>query len=169
MKLLFTEKRATFKGRYHSIEDAYNSPKPLQQPHPPITIGGSGEKVMLRIVAKYADRWNCPAGYRSFERKFDALKEHCKAIGRDINTINISEQLLVCLGNSEAEVEEKWKAAQRLKPFVFTGIKGTPPQLVEHLRARVRQGITFFTVMFSDFGPPQTIETFAREVMPAFV
>jgi F420-dependent oxidoreductase-like protein len=169
MKLLFTEKRATFKGRYHSIEDAYNSPKPVQQPHPPITIGGSGEKVMLRIVAKYADRWNCPAGYRSFERKFDALKEHCKAIGRDINTINVSEQLLVCLGNSEAEVEEKWKAAQRLKPFVFTGIKGTPPQLVEHLRARIRQGITFFTVMFSDFGPPQTIETFAREVMPAFV
>jgi F420-dependent oxidoreductase-like protein len=169
MKLLFTEKRANFKGRYHSIEEAYNSPKPVQQPHPPITIGGSGEKVMLRIVAKYADRWNCPAGYRSFEQKFGALKEHCKAIGRDINTINISEQLLVCLGNSEAEVEEKWKAAQRLKPFVFTGIKGTPPQLIEHLRARVRQGITFFTVMFSDFGPPQTIETFAREVMPAFV
>jgi alkanesulfonate monooxygenase SsuD/methylene tetrahydromethanopterin reductase-like flavin-dependent oxidoreductase (luciferase family) len=124
---------------------------------------------MLRIVAKYADRWNCPAGYRSFEQKFGALKEHCKAIGRDISTINVSEQLLVCLGNNEAEVEEKWKAAQRLKPFVFTGIKGTPPQLVEHLRARVRQGITFFTVMFSDFGPPQTIETFAREVMPAFV
>jgi len=169
MKLLFTEKCATFKGRYHSIEEAYNSPKPIQKPHPPLTIGGSGEKVMLRIVAKYADRWNCPAGYRSFERKFDALKEHCKAIGRDINTINVSEQLLVCLGNSEAEVEEKWKAAQRLKPFVFTGIKGTPPQLVEHLSARIRQGITFFTVMFSDFGPPQTIETFAREVMPAFV
>src|ERR1700687_4675959 len=129
IKLLFTEKRASYKGRYHSIEDAYNSPKPVQQPHPPITIGGSGEKVMLRIVAKYADRWNCPAGYRSFEKKFGALKEHCKAIGRDISTINVSEQLLVCLGNNEAEVEEKWKAAQRLKPFVFTGIKGTPPQL----------------------------------------
>jgi len=169
MKLLFTQKRASYTGRYHSIEEAYNSPKPVQQPHPPITIGGSGEKVMLRIVAKYADRWNCPAGYRSFEQKFGALKEHCKAIGRDINTINISEQLLVCLGNSEAEVEEKWKAAQRLKPFVFTGIKGTPQQLIEHLRARVRQGITFFTVMFSDFGPPYTIETFVREVMPAFV
>src|SRR5260370_834761 len=118
---------------YHSIEEAYNSPKPVQQPHPPITIGGSGEKVMLRIVAKYADRWNCPAGYRNFEQKFGALKEHCKAIGRDINTINVSEQLLVCLGHSEAEVEEKWKAAQRLKPFVFTGIKGTPQQLVEQL------------------------------------
>jgi F420-dependent oxidoreductase-like protein len=168
MKLLFTEKRATFKGRYYALEDAYNSPKPVQMPHPPITIGGSGEKVMLKIVAKHADRWNCPAGYRSFEGKFNVLKDHCKAVGRDINSINISEQLLVCLGATEAEVEDKWKVASRLKPFSFTGIKGTPAQITEQLHDRVRKGITFFTVMFGDFGPPQTIDLFAREVMPAF-
>jgi F420-dependent oxidoreductase-like protein len=168
MKLLFTEKHATFKGGYYALEDAYNNPKPVQKPHPPITIGGSGEKVMLKIVAKHADRWNCPAGYRSFEGKFNVLKDHCKAVGRDINSINISEQLLVCIGATEAEVEEKWKVASRLKPFSFTGIKGTPAQITEQLHDRVRKGITFFTVMFGDFGPPQTIDLFAREVMPAF-
>ena len=168
LKLLFSVKRATFEGRYYRLADAINNPKPIQQPHPPITIGGSGEKVMLRIVAQYADRWNCPAGYKSFPDKLNVLKQHCAAVGRDMNSINISEQLLVCLGATEAEVEEKWKVAGRLKPFSITGIKGTPPQIVEQLRARIAQGITFFTIMFGDFGPPQTIDLFAREVMPAF-
>ncbi len=168
IKLLFTEKSATFKGRYYALDGAHNNPKPVQTPHPPITIGGSGEKVMLKIVAKYADRWNCPAGYKSFEGKLNVLKEHCQAVGRDFNSINISEQLLVCIGATEAEVEEKWKMASRLKPFSITGIKGTPAQIVEQLHERVRMGITFFTVMFGDFGPPQTIDLFAREVMPAF-
>lgn len=168
LKALFTEKRTNFKGRYYSVADALNNPKPVQKPHPPITIGGSGEKVMLRLVAKYADRWNCPAGYDSFERKLGVLKEHCEAVGRDINSINISEQLLVCMGKDEAEVEQKWKIAQRLKPFSITGIKGTPSQLVAALRDRVSLGITHFAIFFSDFAPPQTVETFAHEVMPAF-
>ncbi|MFZ0889272.1 MAG: TIGR03560 family F420-dependent LLM class oxidoreductase [Candidatus Binataceae bacterium] len=167
MKALFTQDHATFKGRYYSIADAYSNPKPIQKPHPPITIGGSGERVMLRIVAKYADRWNCPAGYQSFEHKLGVLKEHCKAVNRDLNSITISEQLLVCLGASEAEVEQKWKMATRF-PFAKTGIKGTPAQVVAQLKDRVRQGLQMFTVFFSDLAPPQTLELFANEVMPAF-
>ena len=58
---------------------------------------------------------------------------------------------------------------KHLNAFAQADAPGSVDQLIEHLRARVRQGITFFTVMFSDFGPPHTIETFAREVMPAFV
>jgi len=168
LKAMFTTKRANFEGRYHRVADALNNPKPVQQPHPPITIGGSGEKVMLRIVASYADRWNIPSGYRSLDDKLAALKGHCRAVGRDFDTIEISEQLLVCIGRSEEEVEQKWKLARGLKPFVYTGIKGTPPQIVEALRERIRKGIKMFTIFFSDFAPPETIELFAREVMPAF-
>ncbi len=168
LKLMFTERRASFKGRYYSIDDAPNNPKPVQKPHPPITIGGSGEKVMLRLVAKYADRWNCPAGYDNFGRKYNVLKEHCKAIGRNPSEINVSEQLLVCIGRTESEVEQKWKMAERLKPFSITGIKGTPTQLVEQLRKRVAMGITFFTIFFSDFAPPDTLQLFANEVASAF-
>jgi alkanesulfonate monooxygenase SsuD/methylene tetrahydromethanopterin reductase-like flavin-dependent oxidoreductase (luciferase family) len=167
LKLLMTEKCATFEGRYYKLVEAYCNPKPIQKPHPPLTIGGSGEKLMLRIVAKHADRWNCPAGYRNFEHKFDVLKQHCQAVGRDINWINISEQLLVCIGVNDTEVEEKWKIAQRL-PFWRTGIKGTPPQIIEHLRERLRKGITFFTIIFGDMNSNQSIDLFAREVMPAF-
>jgi alkanesulfonate monooxygenase SsuD/methylene tetrahydromethanopterin reductase-like flavin-dependent oxidoreductase (luciferase family) len=168
MKAMFTEKRATFEGRHYKIQEAACNPKPVQKPHPPITIGGSGEKVMLKLVARFADRWNCPAGYESFEHKFNVLKQHCKDVGRDINTIDISEQLLVCIGSSDAEVEAKWKAAQMLKPFISTGIKGTPKQLIEQLKQRVAMGITTFVIFFSDFAPPPTIELFAKEVMPAF-
>lgn len=167
IKLLMTENRVSFDGRYYKLAEAYCNPKPLQKPHPPITIGGSGEKVMLRLVATHADRWNCPAGYRSFEHKLDVLKQHCQAVGRKIEEINISEQLLVCIGANENEVEEKWKIAQRL-PFWRTGIKGTPTQIVERLRERIAKGITFFTIIFGDMNSHQSIDLFAREVMPAF-
>ena len=167
LKAMLTAKQASFAGRYYTVADAYNSPQPVQKPHPPITIGGSGEKVMLKIVAKYADRWNCLAGYRSFEQKFNSLKQHCDAVGRDIKSINISEQLEVCIGTNEAEIEEKWKIAQRL-PFWRTAIKGTPPQVIEQLRDRQKRGIEFFTVIFGDLNSPQSIDLFAREVMPAF-
>jgi alkanesulfonate monooxygenase SsuD/methylene tetrahydromethanopterin reductase-like flavin-dependent oxidoreductase (luciferase family) len=168
MKAMFTEKRATFEGRHYKVQEALCNPKPVQKPHPPITIGGMGEKIMLKLVARFADRWNCPAGYESFEHKFNVLKQHCKDVGRDINTIDISEQLLVCIGQSDAEVEAKWKAAQMLKPFVSTGIKGTPAQLIDQLKKRMAMGITTFVIFFSDFAPPPTVELFAKEVMPAF-
>ena len=167
LKSMFTEKRTNFKGRYYTVTDLPNNPKPVQKPHPPITIAGAGEKVMLRIVAKYADKWNLPAGYKSLDGKINLLKEHCKAVGRDFNSIEVTEQLLVCIGTSDAEVEQKWKMAQAF-PFARTGIKGTPAQLVEQLKERVRHGVTTFTIFFSDLAPPATLELFAREVMPAF-
>ena len=167
IKALFADKRANFKGKYYEVADAPLNPKPIQKPHPPIMIGGSGEKVMLRIVAQYADRWNCPAGYEDFGHKLNVLKNHCKAVGRDFNTLTISEQLLVCLGKDDAEVEQKWQMAKRF-PFSATGIKGKPDQIVAQLRERVNRGVTMFTIFFSDFAPPPTLEMFAREVMPAF-
>jgi F420-dependent oxidoreductase-like protein len=167
LKAMLSEKKASFSGRYYKVADAHNNPQPVQRPHPPITIGGSGEKVMLKIVAKYADRWNCPAGYRSFEQKFNALKDHCAAVGRDIKKINISEQLEVCIGTDDGEIEEKWKIAQRL-PFWRTAIKGTPPHVIAQLRERIQRGVQFFTVIFGDMNSQQSIDLFAREVMPAF-
>ena len=168
LKAMFTENRASFKGRYYTVADAPNNPKPVQKPHPPILIGGAGEKVMLRLVAKYADRWNCPAGYRDFKKTLGVLHQHCHAIGRDPNEITVSEQVMVCIGENKAEVDQKWEMAKGRKPFSFTAIRGTPDEVVKQLRERVSWGITMFTMMFADLAPPQTVELFAREVMPAF-
>jgi probable F420-dependent oxidoreductase len=168
LKAMFAEPKATFKGRYYSVTDAYNNPKPVQKPHPPITIGGAGKKVMLRIIAKYADRWNIPGGYPDIADLTATLKEHCTAVGRDFNQIEVSEQLLVCMGASAEEVERKWQGASKMRPFATTAIKGTPPELIAALKDRVAKGVRTFIVFFSDGSAPQTVETFAKEVMPAF-
>jgi F420-dependent oxidoreductase-like protein len=168
LKLMFTENRANFKGRYYSVSDAPNNPKPIQKPHPPILIGGAGEKIMLRLVAKYADRWNCPAGYRDFKRTLGVLREHCSAVGRDPKTLTVSEQLMVSIGANREEADKKWEMAKGRRPFSFTAIKGTPDEVIAQLREHVSWGIEMFTIMFADLAPPQTVELFAREVMPAF-
>jgi F420-dependent oxidoreductase-like protein len=80
---LWTEERATFEGRYYSLSDAVSNPKPLQKPHPPIWIGGGGEKLTLRIVAEHADVWNVVGSVDEVARKAAILDEHCAAIGRD--------------------------------------------------------------------------------------
>lgn len=93
LKTLWTAPRATFAGRYYRLEEACHEPKPVQRPHPPLVIGGTGERVLLRIAARHADEWNLPAGTpEEFARKCRALDEHCRAEGRDPATIARSVQ-----------------------------------------------------------------------------
>lgn len=162
------DKASSVTGDYHSINGAYNFPKPLQRPHPPITIGGSGKKVMLRLVAQYADRWNIPAGYQDLDDLIATLRSHCARAGRDFGSIEISEQVMVCLGRDQAEVDEKWQAARRMRPLAATAIAGTPAQVTDALRQRLVKGITTFTILFSD-PEPTMMERFAADVMPALV
>lgn len=160
------EEAPSVKGAHHSISGAYNFPKPLQKPHPPITIGGSGKKVMLRLVAQYADRWNIPAGYQDLDDLIATLRRHCAQAQRDFGSIEISEQVMVCLGRDQAEVDEKWQAAKRMRPLAATAIVGTPSQAAAAIRERLARGITTFTILFSEPGSAM-MERFATEVMPA--
>lgn len=94
LKALWTEERATFKGRFYQLDAAIAEPKRLQKPYPPIWIGGSGPKLTLRVVAKHADVWNSNA-----PKPEDAialtkiLDEHCAKVGRDPKTIRRSSQV----------------------------------------------------------------------------
>jgi F420-dependent oxidoreductase-like protein len=92
LKLLWTSERANFQGRYYRLTDAVMEPKPLQQPHPPLLIGGRGPKVTLRAAARYGDAWNS-SGNRGYDVVVEAsqiLDEHCVRIGRDPKTIRRS-------------------------------------------------------------------------------
>jgi len=94
LKLLWTEPRATFSGRFYQLSEAIAEPKPVQKPHPPIWIGGSGPKRTLRVVAKHAAVWNSNA--RSIEETralVAVLAEHCAKVGRDPATIRRSHQI----------------------------------------------------------------------------
>ncbi|HVN87123.1 MAG TPA: TIGR03560 family F420-dependent LLM class oxidoreductase [Candidatus Binatia bacterium] len=172
IKRLFTERRATLQGKYYAIERAANNPKPVQQPYPPILIGGAGEKLLLRVVARHADIWNCPNNVATeLPHRLAVLHDHCAAIGRDPNQIEVSEQCVVVLGKDDAEFKEKWTLAQGALGRVFdlekTAFRGTPNQVVDQLHRRREQGVTFFTMLFGDFHQPSTLELFCEKVAPA--
>jgi F420-dependent oxidoreductase-like protein len=95
-KSLFTEHLTTFEGKYYTLKDARCEPKPVQKPYPPFVIGGSGEQLTLRIVAKHANIWNFGGGdAATFTHKVNVLNEHCAAIGRDPSEIQKSIQIQV--------------------------------------------------------------------------
>lgn len=88
---LLSQETTDFDGAYYQLKGARNEPKGPQRPHPPIVIGGSGEKRTLRITAKYADHWNFVGGTpEQFARKRDVLAAHCADFGRDPGDIRLS-------------------------------------------------------------------------------
>jgi alkanesulfonate monooxygenase SsuD/methylene tetrahydromethanopterin reductase-like flavin-dependent oxidoreductase (luciferase family) len=90
----WTQPRTTFEGRHYRLVDAVAEPKPLQQPHPPIWIGGTGPKRTLAMTARYADAWNAPGGSPAeFAASSAILDGHCAAIGRDPAEIRRTIQL----------------------------------------------------------------------------
>jgi F420-dependent oxidoreductase-like protein len=92
--LLGPQPKTSFKGRYYELTDAMCNPKPVQQPHPPICIGGSGEKRTLRTAARFAQHWNFVGGtIEQFSRARDVLHQHCADIGRDPAEILLSSHL----------------------------------------------------------------------------
>jgi len=94
-----------YSGRHYQLERPLNSPQPLSQPHPPIMIGGSGERKTLRLVARYAQACNLFPG-PDLARKLDVLRAHCDSEGRDYDEIEKTCYFLFDVG------EKGKKAAQ---------------------------------------------------------
>ncbi len=96
---LLTEQRATFAGRHFQLTEAWCEPKPVQHPHPPIAIGGNGEKRTLRIVARWAQHWNSTlADIDEWRRKGEVLDRHCADVGRDPTEIERSVNVRLAHG-----------------------------------------------------------------------
>jgi F420-dependent oxidoreductase-like protein len=141
IRRLWTEERANFSGKYHSVENAVFNPKPVQKPHPTILVGAAGEKLALRIVARHAQMWNSFGTPEVFLQKIAILDEHCRQIGRDPVAIEKSVLLPGLLPLDEA--------ARRIEEYIAVG--------VTHL---------IFSVNPSTDRP--LIRQFARDIMPAF-
>ncbi len=91
---LLRDETTTFEGKHYQLTGARCEPKPVQQPSPPLCIGGSGEQRTLRTVARYADHWNYSGGdLDEFRHKRDVLDRHCDDVGRDRSTILMSASL----------------------------------------------------------------------------
>ncbi|MFA4081585.1 LLM class F420-dependent oxidoreductase [Mycobacteroides salmoniphilum] len=99
---LLSQQTTSFRGQYFTVTDAYCEPKGLQRPHPPILIGGNGEKRTLPLVARYAQHWNFPNGTPlEFARKRDVLHAHCIELGRDPSEILTSAHVWLTSGSRD--------------------------------------------------------------------
>jgi F420-dependent oxidoreductase-like protein len=175
LKLLWTQPRATFQGRYYQLADAPLMPKPVQRPHPELMVGGGGERVTLRIAAKHADHWNVWGGPEILARKGKILEEHCAAVGRDPRTLVRSANMLPLVTDDRSAVEElKRRFMQRLgRDEAAAGdtlLAGTAAQVrdkVDRLRA-TGVDVLFLPTFFLPADPRPQLDRFMAEVVPAF-
>jgi len=123
---LLTQETTTFNGRYYQLTDARNEPKPVQRPHPPLCVGGSGEKRTLRTAARFAQHWNFVGGSpEEFARKREVLHRHCDDLGRDPAEILLSSHIRFS-GDAKAAAEQ---AAALAEVGADLGIVYLPPPL----------------------------------------
>jgi alkanesulfonate monooxygenase SsuD/methylene tetrahydromethanopterin reductase-like flavin-dependent oxidoreductase (luciferase family) len=110
---LFTEERTTFEGRHFQLREAICEPKPPRRP--PLLIGGGGEKVLMGIAVRHADVWNNLAVFQpQLEHKVAALRRRCDELGRDPDSIEISQQCVVVIAEDETGARQALAKAQKI-------------------------------------------------------
>jgi probable F420-dependent oxidoreductase len=185
---LWTESRTNFRGEFYQLTDAFLVPKPLQQPHPPIMLGGSG-KGILRIAARAADHVNVisDAGRAgtilmsevakvtddAFKAKLDFVRTEARAAGRDPDRITFSSTIFISMITDSESAGTEFAAgmggmlgldAAQVKRMPM-GLIGTPDECIAELKRREREWGTKHYIL-SGFGGPTQAERFAREIAP---
>src|SRR5712692_5851431 len=100
---MWTQEEAVFEGQYYQVRGAINQPKGVQKPHIPLLIGGSGEKVTLKLVAQYGDACNVFGDPATMKQKFAVLKEHCETVGRDYASIHRTSTTFCLMADSDEQ------------------------------------------------------------------
>jgi len=164
----------SYEGRHFQLKDAVCQPKPLQS-RLPVVIGGRGEKVLLRLVARFADVWNYNGNQDEFPHYRDILKQHCLEVGRDFEEIRITAMSGGLCFDNEVEEDRLFDriAPQGLKKEAllnFVSCKGTRERCAEFLYAWKKLGLSGLVFYFNDiasFGSGDSqAEIFRREVFP---
>jgi probable F420-dependent oxidoreductase len=179
VKALWTQEHVTYHGTSFSTNGAVCNPKPIQKPHPPIWIGGGGEKLLLRAVANYADGWNVPAlPADEYARKLRVLKEHCERNEREFEKIEKSMETRIMITNDEWETEKikKW-----LISFSSYNIHAPPPTDIfdkyiignsgacsRRIEEYQKAGVQHFTLYPLDFPSTRTVRILSQDIIPSF-
>jgi F420-dependent oxidoreductase-like protein len=143
---MWSEDNGPYAGKYYRLAETLNSPQPLSKPHPPILIGGTGEKKTLRLVATYADACNLFArmGIDGVRAKLDVLKRHCDTIKRDYD-----------------EIEKTTLGTVHLAPGQMNA-----SEVIEQCRALAGLGIQQAIFNMPNVHEITPLETFGREIIP---
>ncbi len=173
IKKLWTEEKTSYQGKFYTINEATCEPKPLQKPHPPITIGGSGEKLTLKVTAQHADRYDLGhvPTLKLYKHKLDLLKKHCKAVGRDFHEIEKScwSGGQIFIARNRKELDEKlvqWKPKNvSAKDFKRLNLVGTPALCRRKIRQYKNLGVTYFMLFFGDLPDMRGLRLYAETVV----
>jgi F420-dependent oxidoreductase-like protein len=162
IRALLDNERADFDGRFYQLKDAPLNPKPVQR-RLPLLIGGGGERVTLRIAARYADEWNVWGTPQTLRQKITVLERHCAEIGRDPAEIRRSAQALVFMSE-----DQDWLASKRAAGIDRAVVIGTPDEVRATLGEYADAGCDEFIVPDFNLGPPErkvaTLDRFITEV-----
>ena len=164
---LWTEERASFSGKFYNIRDAYCNPKPIQKPHPPLLVGGGGERKTLKIVAKYADACNLSGRPEDVRKKLDVLREHCEAVNRDYGSILKTKVANPFIYKQRDEAKRALASAvkgmtpERVDQYA---VAGTPDDILEHMQALKGVGIEYVMLHFEPRREAEAMELFAEQV-----
>ena len=162
---MWTEPRATFHGKYFHIENAILEPKPLQKPLPPIMIAGGGEQLTLRAVARLANACNVGGSPDAVRHKFDVLRQHCEAEGRNYDSIERTNVIGFLIARDEAALAAK---RQRLAiPDSYNGFAGTVAQVADLIGKYQDAGVQLL-ISSAYKNDVETQELLAADVMPHF-
>jgi F420-dependent oxidoreductase-like protein len=165
IKTMWTETRATFHGKYFHVEEALLEPKPVQKPHPPIMIGGSGEQLTLRALARVGDACNIFGDPDTVRHKYDVLRRHCETEGRPFDAIERTNLTSMLIARDEAALK-----AQREKlgiPDAYRGYALTASQAIDLVGRYREAGVQTFICSFYR-NDADSMELLASEVMPHF-
>jgi len=170
--MAWTKENPTFRGKFYTIENFILLPKPVQKPRPPILIGGEGERITLKLVAKYADACNLFAGEEDLRHKLDVLKEHCRSLGRDYSKILKTKLASVMFAESKDEAMKKIEPFKPswldMKSYSNGFLLGSPSEITDQVNDLKEMGIDYLIVNFRGKYDPKDKLTFSRDIMSHF-
>jgi F420-dependent oxidoreductase-like protein len=163
IRAMWTEEEAYFEGKYYQVRGAINQPKGVQTPHIPLLIGGSGEKVTLKLLAQYGDACNIGGDLETIKHKFAVIKQHCENLGRDYESIRRTSSTSCFIGRTEEEALAKLNDEQRaqLDTFRKTALVGTPDTIRERLAEYEAAGVQELILWFPDATKLDALHIFA--------
>jgi alkanesulfonate monooxygenase SsuD/methylene tetrahydromethanopterin reductase-like flavin-dependent oxidoreductase (luciferase family) len=167
----FSNEVIDFTGKHFTVRDMPVKPGPVQQPRPPIVVGGVGEKYTLPLVARYADVWNVPTyALGELEHKVSVLRSICDEIGRDPSSIVLSVEAVMALAGDDASLPAVRSLAEKRFGVPAFGLKeggliGTPPAVVDRLNELRELGFGQIVLFTHDRGSDETLDLLASQVI----
>lgn len=171
VKALWSRPRTTYDGRYYHLRDAPCEPKPLQRPHPPIMVGGTGNRT-LRLAAKHADIWNGNGSPDECAALIARLHAHCAEIGRDPAEIELSIHPHLAIARDHAAARSRLETITRTQGLAADDpreqwLLGAPDEVTRQIQAYLDVGITHVIMGVPTPFDLEGLRLFAAEVMPA--